>query len=32
MQESPCFSAELTLDGADGTGPQKRILTEMPRI
>src|SRR6185312_15193770 len=32
MQESPCFSAELTRDGTDGTLPQKRILTEMPQI
>jgi hypothetical protein len=32
MQESPCFPAELTRDGADGTLPQKRILTEMPQI
>jgi hypothetical protein len=32
MQESPYFSAQLAFDSADGTLPQKRILTEMPQI
>jgi hypothetical protein len=32
MRESPYFPAQLTPDGADGALPQKRILTEMPRI